>query len=172
MENFPHNGYLIAEPTVYNFHGCSCLVHKSTFESIGTFDENLRLLNDIDMWYRLYAAGCKVHYIPEPLVKGRVHAKQVSVSIGYSYHNPEQDMFWNRSLLWLIANYPERYDLFYTFGKKALLKTRFVEGKKAFDIAIGINPHKKTELIVKKNIFIIRAKVRMIAKQIYLLFNT
>jgi indolepyruvate ferredoxin oxidoreductase beta subunit len=45
------------------------------------------------------------------LVKGRVHSKQVSKSIGYSYHNPEQDMFWNRSLDWLIEHYPNEEEL-------------------------------------------------------------
>lgn len=81
VDAFPHNGHLIAEPTVYNFHGCSCLVHKDAFSNVGCFDEKLRLLNDLDLWFRLYAADYRVHFIPEPLVKGRVHAKQVSKSI-------------------------------------------------------------------------------------------
>jgi glycosyltransferase involved in cell wall biosynthesis len=39
------NQYLIAEPTKYTFHGCSCLIHRSIFESIGGFDEKLRIVN-------------------------------------------------------------------------------------------------------------------------------
>ena len=119
VDSLPHNGYLIAEPTVYNFNGCSCLIHRDALARVGGFDEKLRLLNDLDLWYRMYAENYVVHYIPEPLVKGRVHAKQVSKSIGYSYHNPEQDMFWNRSLDWLIDHYPGEEKLFFLFGRNA-----------------------------------------------------
>lgn len=127
-----HNGYLICEPTKYNFHGCSCLVHKKAFECVGRFREDLRLLNDLDMWFRLYAADFKVHYIPVPLVYGRVHSAQISNSIGYSYHNSEQDMFWSRSLDWLTEHYPLEEELFVRFGKNAYLKTRYVDGECAF----------------------------------------
>ncbi|MBE6952371.1 MAG: glycosyltransferase [Ruminococcaceae bacterium] len=165
--SFPHNGYLIAEPTVYNFHGCSCLVHRSAFEAVGNFDETLRLLNDIDLWFRLYAADYTVHYIPEPLVKGRVHSKQVSKSIGFSYHNPEQDMFWNRSLDWLLANYPEEEQLFYRFGRNAYLKTRNEEGDRAFQYVKSARV-KKT--IVKWK-YRIQASIRSLAKNVYLKFR-
>jgi len=164
IKSFPHNGYLIAEPTEYSFHGCSCLVHKSAFEAEGAFNEKLRLLNDVDLWYRLYAANYKVHYIPEALVKGRVHAKQVSRSIGFSYHNPEQDMFWNRSLSWLTENCPGEEELFFLFGRNAYLKTRSAEGDLAFE--------KIRSMGVKKNIFRAvykcRAFVKSTLKKIYL----
>lgn len=164
IESFPHNGYLIAEPTVYNFHGCSCLVHKDAFATEGAFDEKLRLINDMDLWYRLYASGYKVHYIPEPLVKGRVHAKQVSKSIGYSYHNPEQDMFWNRSLNWLVENYPDNEKLFFRFGRNAYLKTRNAEGDCAFE-------HIKSMFIKKliaKTAYKCRASIKGLVKNLYL----
>ena len=164
---FPHNGHLIAEPTEYCFHGCSCLVHRDAFAKVGGFDEKLRLLNDVDLWYRLYSAGYKVHYIPEVLVKGRVHGAQVSKSIGYSYHNPEQDMFWKRALDWLIENYPTEEDLFFRFGKNAYLKTRYEEGDRAFRY-IKKSPLKKKIL---KNIYKCRAFARSTAKKLYLKFK-
>lgn len=164
VNSFSHNGHLIAEPTVYCFHGCSCLVHKEAFEKVGGFDENLRLLNDLDFWYRLYSADYKVHYIPESLVKGRVHSKQVSKSIGYSYHNPEQDMFWNRSLDWLLENYPQNSDLLFRFGRNAYLKTRNAEGDRAFENIESMR--------IKKHIYATaykcRASVRNLAKTLYL----
>lgn len=168
VRSFPHNGYLIAEPTVYNFHGCSCLVHKDAFKDVGCFDEKLRLLNDFDLWYRFYAAGYKVHYIPDALVKGRVHAKQVSKSIGYSYHNPEQDMFWNRSLDWLIENHPEEENLFFLFGRNAYLKTRNLEGDRAFQCI----KTKRVKKYVLKAIYKCRAYARNIAKKMYLKLKT
>ena len=163
-ESTPHNGYLIAEPTSYLFHGCSCLVHRDAFADVGLFDEKLRLLNDMDIWYRLQAADYKIHYLPEPLVKGRVHANQVSRSIGYSYHNPEQDMFWNRSLDYLLTRYPKEENLFFLFGRNAYLKTRNAEGDRAFE-NIQYSRLKKT---VMKAWYVSRACSRSFAKKIYL----
>lgn len=167
-EAFPHNGYLIAEPTAYLFHGCSCLVHRKAFADVGTFNEKLRLLNDVDLWYRLYAADYKVHYLEEPLVKGRVHAKQVSRSIGYSYHNPEQDMFWNRSLDWLLENHPDEENLFFLFARNAYLKTRNAEGDRAFSY-IKSSPIKKK---IYKLVYQSRAGIRQLTKNIYLKLKT
>lgn len=168
IDSFLHNGYLIAEPTTYTFHGCSCLIHRSVFETIGRFDDKLRIINDMDMWFRIYSAGYKVHYRPEPLVKGRIHAKQVSRAIGFSYHNPEQDMFWKRSLSWLIENYPYESELFYRFGRNAYLKTRYVEGKRAFDRVIELCPNKKFYIAVLGGIFKLRASLRYLLKKIYI----
>lgn len=164
IQEIPHNGYLIAEPTVHVFHGCSCLVHKDAFSEIGYLDENLRLLNDVDLWYRLFAANYKVHFIPNALVKGRVHSAQVSKSIGFSYHNPEQDMYWKRSLDWLLDNYPDEDDLFFLFARNAYLKTRNAEGDRAFE-------HIKSSAIKKsvlKILFKSRAFIRNLLKKIYL----
>ncbi len=167
VDQFPHNGYLISEPTVYNFHGCSCLVHKSAFEDVGCFDEALRLLNDLDMWFRLYVANYKVHYIPEALVKGRIHAKQVSKSIGFSYHNHEQDMFWNRSLNWLLENCSED-ELLFRFGRNAYLKTRDEDGDRAFSYIKSSIVKKKMYRTVYKSC----AGMRQLAKSIYLKIKT
>ena len=165
---FPNNGHLIAEPTVYSFHGCSCLVHREAFEFVGCFDEQLRLLNDLDFWYRLYSANYNVHFIPEALVKGRVHPKQVSKSIGYSYHNPEQDMFWNRSLDWLLANCSGNDDLLFSFAKNAYLKTRNAEGDRALDNVKASRAKKK----FVKNICKFKASIKCLAKIIYLKLKT
>lgn len=160
----PHNGYLIAEPTTYIFHGCSCLVHKDVFSKIGGFDENLRWLNDVDFWFRLYAAGYKVHFISDVLVKGRVHRAQVSKSIGYSYHNPEQDMYWNRSLDWLLEHCPEDEKLLLLFGRNAYLKTRTSEGDRAFKQIKNAG----VKLKVLKFIWIGQVTIRNCVKNIYL----
>lgn len=159
---------LIAIPTQDGFHGCSCLIHKRVFDEVGVFDEHLRLLNDMDLWFRIYTRGFKVHFVPQVLVCGRVHAKQVSRSIGFSYHNPEQDMFWQRSFDWLKKNHPSNYELIYLFGKTALLKTRYTEGILAFKYACGIKPEKKWILKMEKIIYIFISKCRYFAKKIYL----
>ena len=164
LRKMPHNGYLLAEPTVYNFYGCSCLIHRNTLNSVGCFDEKLRLMNDVDLWHRLYHADYRVHFLPESLVMCRVHSAQVSRSIGYSYHNPEQDMFWNRSLDWLIEKYPGEDELFFLFGRNAYLKTRNAEGDRAF-ARIRMSSFRKA---AAKAVYCSRASVRNLAKQIYL----
>ena len=172
VEAFPHNGYLIAEPTVYNFHGCSCLIHKDALASVGGFDEKLRLLNDLDLWFRLYASNYRVHFIPEPLVKGRIHGAQVSKSIGFSYHNPEQDMFWNRSLDWLLQYDPKNKQLFLRYGRNAYLKTRSAEGDRAFAHLFDISHSEKIRLLILKSVYRSRAFSRNFAKKVYLKLKT
>lgn len=164
LRSISHNGYLIAEPTAHNFYGCSCLIHKSALASVGGFDENLRLINDMDLWHRLYHAGYQVHYLPEALVMCRIHSAQLSRSIGYSYHNPEQDMFWNRSLGWLLEEYPEEEKLLYLYGRNAYLKTRNTEGDLAF-AHIQKSPLKKAVL---KTGYQSLAGIRDFVKKVYL----
>lgn len=164
MAAFLHNGYLIAEPTVYNFHGCSCLIHKDALSAAGGFDERLRLLNDVDLWYRLYVAGYQVHYIPDPLVLGRVHAGQISKSIGYSYHNAEQDMFWDRSLSWLVDHAPENEVLFFRFGRNAYRKTRKREG----DLAFSYLHTRPFSMRIKKTFYKSCGAIKGFLKKVYL----
>jgi GT2 family glycosyltransferase len=156
----------------YTFYGCSCLVHKRVFEEIGVFDESLRLLNDRDMWYRIYVGGYKIHFLPEALTKGRIHGAQVSKSIGYSYHNPEQDMFWKRSLDWLLKNHSDEKQLFFLFGRNAYLKTRNTDGDRAFAHIADIYPRERGKLRLKKLAFKVRAALRSFAKKIYLKIKT
>lgn len=168
IKDLPGNEYLVAEPTRYTFHGCSCLVHKRVFEEIGAFDETLRLLNDRDLWYRVHVGGYRVHFIPEALAIGRIHGAQVSKSIGYSYHNPEQDMFWKRSLDWLLEHYPHEKELFFLFGRNAYLKTRYRDGDRAFAYATEIAPRGKTKLYILRLVYKCRARCRDVAKKAYL----
>ena len=172
ISEIPGNEYLMAEPTRYIFNGCSCLIHQSVFQRIGTFNEELRLLNDVDMWYRIYANGFKIHYIPEVLVYWRIHDKQVSRAAGYSYHNPEQDRHWRSVLQWLIDHYPDNPELFFLYGRNAYLKTRDVEADKAFSMLILLEPKKKFLLQIKKFGYKLYARVRNLAKQLILRVRT
>lgn len=168
VSSIKSNDMLICEPTKYTFHGCSCLIHKSVFEKLGNFNEKLKLLNDVDMWYRIYAEGYKIHYLPMVLVRGRVHDKQVSKNMGYSYHNPEQDMYWKRSLEWLKTNCSNEYRLFIKYGCNAYMKTRNQEGKEAFAYAKSLNPKCSLEVLIKKIYCISYAKIRLWLKHIYI----
>ena len=165
---FEDNSYLICEPTKYNFYGCGCLINKEAFRKVGAFDEKLRLINDLDMWYRLYAGDFKLHYMPEALTIGRIHKGQISRSIGFSYHNAEQDMLWQRSLGYLKKNCKDNYEVFYLFGCNALSKTRDAEGEEAFSIAGKIDPGKTVFLGRMKLKLKFKAKVRTFMKKVYM----
>ena len=168
VNNVAGNEYLVAEPTRFNFHGCSCMIHRSAFEKVGTFNEKLRLLNDIDMWYRLYTQGFVVRYVPESLVMGRVHAKQISKSIGYSYHNAEQDMFWGRTLAWLLDNHSDNPELIYQYGRNAYMKTRDHDGDAACQALAELDVRLCKNLRAMRFFYQAYAKTRNVAKQIYL----
>lgn len=167
VDSLTDNAYLIAEPTKYNFYGCGCLIHKRVFDEIGGFDESLRLLNDLDMWYRIYEGGYKLHFLAQSLVKGRLHSGQISRSIGFSYHNPEQDMFWKRSLDYLKNNCNNNFEVFYLFGCNAYTKTRNTDGDEAFKRAGEICPKKMALLKKKRFLLKIKAAVRSLAKKVY-----
>lgn len=160
--------YLIAEPIQAGFHGCSCLIHKRAFEIIGGFDENLRLLNDMDLWFRFYSNGYQIHYLPMVLVKGRVHASQVSRSIGFSYHNAEQDRFWNNNLIWLMEHYPDNAELLYLYGKTAYCKTRYAEGNIAFQHLKHHHLSNPVKLCAAKVYYVAVSQLREVMKKIYL----
>ena len=160
--------HLIAEPIQAGFHGCSCLIHKRVFEEIGMFNENLKYLNDMDLWFRLYSNGYAIHYLPSVLVMGRVHSQQLSREINFSYHGKEQDDFWQQNLEWLTVHCPSRYDLFYLYGKTAYKKTRYEDGDKAFRIAARIKPSRRSLLRLSKAAYVISSKFYIAAKATYL----
>ena len=109
-----------------------------------------------------------MEYLPEPLVQGRVHAKQISRSIGYSYHNPEQDMFWARSLQWLKENHPNDFELLHLFGREAIMKTRYDEGRDAFAFTMDLKPESKQALLREQSMLLLKAQVIAAAKKVYL----
>ncbi len=172
LEGITDNCFLVAEcADKYCFHGCSCLIHKSVFEKTGMFDEHLRLINDLDMWKRIFMGGYNIRYIPEAIVMGRVHSKQVSASIGFSYHNSEQDSFWNDCLEWILncnAATAIKETALCMFGCAAYKKTRNNEGEKAFDVLLnGKSATEKIPFLIKKHSVILFSRLYNFLKKIY-----
>jgi glycosyltransferase involved in cell wall biosynthesis len=56
-------------------HGCTALVPKACFEKTGFFRENLKVVQDYDLWFRM-AINCKFKHIPDVLIKWRIHPEQ------------------------------------------------------------------------------------------------
>jgi hypothetical protein len=77
-------------------------------------------------------------------------------------------MYWNRSLNWLLENYPEDQRLFYLFARNAYLKTRYAEGDRAFaNIRSG-----RIRKAALKAIYRNSAIARNFAKNVYLKLKT
>jgi len=76
-------------------NGCSLLIHKSHFASIGMFDEDLRSVQDYDLWFRMFR-GVKLTYVNELLVSQRQHSAQVTHN--YKYGRDEADLLWLKTL--------------------------------------------------------------------------
>jgi len=165
------NRWLIADQIKkYSFHGCGCFVHKSVLEELGGFDESLRLVNDIDLWLRIFMGGYKVRYLPQSLVQGRIHAKQISRSIGFSYHNPEQDRYWKQVYDYLTAHeeFEDWRELLLAYASTAVMKTRWEDGKRAFALLKQRYPESKLSLKMKETVCLMKSIVWATAKKVYL----
>jgi glycosyltransferase involved in cell wall biosynthesis len=58
-------------------NGCSLLIHKSHFQKAGLFDENLKLVQDYDLWFKIFRKS-KIRFLPGLYVKTRIHNEQQS----------------------------------------------------------------------------------------------
>ncbi|MGM1034211.1 MAG: glycosyltransferase [Bacillota bacterium] len=59
---------------LYNVvNGCTVVIKKEIFESVGYFAPAYRYTHDYEMWFRLLVSGYKMHYIDEVLTKFRTH---------------------------------------------------------------------------------------------------
>lgn len=65
-------------------HACAALIHKSHFERVGLFDESIRTVQDIEMWFRLFR-NQKSLFLPESLYFVREHSEAGNKTI-QSYH--------------------------------------------------------------------------------------
>lgn len=65
-------------------HACCALIHKSHFDCVGMFDEGLKTVQDIEMWFRLFR-GQRSLFVPERLYKVREHAEAGNHTISSYY---------------------------------------------------------------------------------------
>jgi uncharacterized glycosyltransferase RT0329 len=68
---YPKRNTSYLYPVIYNkTHGCTHLISKKVFETVGLFDVNERVAHDFEFYYRAFAKFPH-HYIDEPLVTAR-----------------------------------------------------------------------------------------------------
>lgn len=78
-------------------HGCTLLIPRKCFETIGGFSENIMTVQDNHMWLKMAKAGYRFEFIPEFFVKCRIHPQQSSNRLK-EFLKDEKDYFF----LWAI----------------------------------------------------------------------
>jgi len=75
IPHVPPEHFLYALITSYPINGCTTLIPKSCFYTVGLFNEGLKTTQDYEMWFRL-VRKYKFRHIPETLMKSRLHPEQ------------------------------------------------------------------------------------------------
>jgi len=78
LKIFDFNAILLDH--MFGFHGSS-LIHRSTLEEYGLFDESIPNTVDYELWLRyciLY--NCRLHLVPKTIAKYRIHSTQLTIT--------------------------------------------------------------------------------------------
>lgn len=75
IPHIPPEHFLHALITSYPINGCTTLIPKSCFDTVGLFNEELKTTQDYEVWLRLVGKYNFIH-MPEPLLKSRLHPEQ------------------------------------------------------------------------------------------------
>ncbi|MBN1593517.1 MAG: glycosyltransferase, partial [Candidatus Coatesbacteria bacterium] len=59
----------------------SAMLRREWFDEVGLFDERLKALEDSDMWWRLWSAGCVFRRVKEPVARRGVRPGSMSQNI-------------------------------------------------------------------------------------------
>lgn len=118
-------------------NGCSMLIPKTLFPPGGPFREDLRITQDIDLWFRLSARHDFV-LVEEPLVEYRIFPGQGSVRLTrYGY---EKDLLYRRMLDEVAeeekgSDERSRPQFFFLFAVRLLAMGHYKPSMHAFAIA-------------------------------------
>ena len=129
-------------------HGCSLLIPKTAFDRVGWFNEDLKCVQDVELWLRLAMAGFQFTYAPKVMVKSRVHQQQTTWALR-NYHAREKRDY----NLWAVDFINQQTLLAYY---KEIIKILFKKNQpSAIDLIISIL-HKNNK---KNDLYLISIKV-------------
>lgn len=60
--------------------GCSLLIPKLAFDEVGMFDEELKAIQDYDMWFRMIKSNFEFKCLPIVTGATRIHSQQTSIA--------------------------------------------------------------------------------------------
>ena len=89
LSSFDFNTILLDH---YVGNGTTSLIHKSTLDKYGIFDETIGFAEDYELWLRFCLIHkCRLHLVPKTLAKYRVHETQLTQSkIGEALEKAEK----------------------------------------------------------------------------------
>lgn len=98
-------------------NGLTLLIPKKAFEEVGYFDENLRCVQDYQLWVDMINKGYMFKHIPENLSITRIHSSQVTNTSPKV--KTEGNKFWLDSIKNITKNkiikmYDSQYNFYYT----------------------------------------------------------
>ncbi|SJM94027.1 glycosyltransferase [Crenothrix polyspora] len=122
--------------TSHPIHGCTVLIPSFIFEEVGFFDEQLRTVQDYDMWYRI-SKKYEFHHMTDLLIKSRLHNEQDTNKI-ISIHISECDEFYRKCLADINANdifnrTIDKFNFFIQSAFHAIKHKRFLSAQKALE---------------------------------------
>lgn len=118
---------------VFEVSGCTTLIPKEAFQRFGLFREDLRAVQDYEMWFRLNTFYDFFH-IGRPLVKSRVHTQQVTHTMGPRVIKEGSDL--NMEALEYYRRGHEKFDL--NLARTAFGLKRNPRGKLAFEKVLAM----------------------------------
>lgn len=99
-----------------SFSGCTFLLPRNCFDDIGFFNEEYLFIQDKDLWYRLLFGGYKFIYLPEVLVKSRMHKDQTTHKIPERGVKESKEFYrWVIDSAYSVEEY-RKFDTFYKIG--------------------------------------------------------
>ena len=100
-----------------SFNGCALLIHKDIFEKVGKFDENLRYVQDLFMWAKIFLNKIPLLYIQDELVLSRIHGGQLTQTGRALFHKESKEMA--EKILPQISNIDDKSkeELIYAFAR-------------------------------------------------------
>ncbi|RII27581.1 MAG: family 2 glycosyl transferase [Geobacter sp.] len=88
-------------------HGCTLLLPKACFDEVGLFNEDLRTVQDYDLWFKLLKARYEFRHIQGPLIVTRHHEGQGTLSMA-DIHRQEVE----RLYIWAFDEFFESFKCF------------------------------------------------------------
>ncbi len=138
--------------------GCSLLVPKSAFDEAGLFDPRYRTVQDYDMWFRMFALGYCLEYLPIASGMSRHHDGQDSRKLA-DVCRDEQERFFIElqeklpSALW-IDRFEDKGAAFYSlagrFYKMGLRKVCRYDIERGDATAHGVHAGKFKSITLAK----------------------
>lgn len=147
--NISEDHFIFALVFDYSVSGCTTLIPKKIFDDIGVFNEQLKVTQDCDMWFRIARKYRFVHML-EVIIRSRIHKDQGSLQMA-AHVASEGTVFFISCLKILAESHlqpPDRNMAFYM--QRSSYKLKFMKFPDAAEFAgrlslqlLGSSPKEK-----------------------------